>query len=157
MKPICDEVRGIIIYKAVVLELTYREIRDELRLRDGIGVSISTISEFVQEYVATGSYTRTPAAASTRYDALLEAPDTVAFIRDLLALNSTLFLDEIQLELAAVLGLAASTATICRAILRMGLTRKKIELVACQRRREEASIYCRPRNNRRYIAGIAVL
>ena len=98
MKPICDEVRGIIIYKAVVLELTYREIRDELRLRDGIGVSISTISEFVQEYVATGSYTRTPAAASTRYDALLEAPDTVAFIRDLLALNSTLFLDEIQLE-----------------------------------------------------------
>jgi transposase len=116
MKPISNDLRTRIVEVYEVGELSYAQVAERFC------VSESSVKNFVKQHRATGSIVPKPAANGKTF--LIPATGE-AVLRSLLARKIDLSQEELREALAKEIGRLVSQPTLCRALQRFKITRKK--------------------------------
>jgi len=125
-----EDLRWRMVYQYYALELTYREIASNLN------VDPSTVQRVVQRFEQSGTVTKDaypkdhnhPSQILTEVDELL----VIHLVLD----RPSIYIREIQQELAETTGRAVSLPTLCNFLHKNGFSRKKLSKVALQRSEE---------------------
>jgi transposase len=116
MKPISTDLRTRIVAVYEAGQLSYAKVAERFC------VSESSVKNFVKQWRATGSLAPKPAANGKTF--LITAAGE-ARLRDLIAGKTDRSQEELREQLAGEFGCLVSQPTLCRALQRLKITRKK--------------------------------
>lgn len=121
--PLSSDLRWRVVWLHYYKEISYSRIADLLYIH------ASTVRRIIAQYDSTGDV----APRSYRHGPMpmLRKPEEFSIVESILA-NPGTYLEELQEELYKNTGTWASVSTICRAIHRLGFTRKKLRHLAIQ-------------------------
>ena len=116
-----EDLRWRMVYQRYALELTYREI------------ATSTVQRVVQRFEESGTVTKDPYPKGHNHPSQILTEVDELLIIHLVLDRPSIYLHEIQKELAETTGTAISVPTLCNFLHKNGFSRKKLGGVALQR------------------------
>ena len=124
-----EDLRWRMVYQYCALELTYREIASNLH------VDPSTVQRVVQRFEQSGTVTKDAYPKGHNHPSqILTEVDELFIIHLVLVLGRpSIYLREIQQELAETTGTAVSVPTLCDFLHKNGFSRKELSKVALQK------------------------
>ena len=118
------------VYQRYALELTYREIATNLNFDP------STVQRVVQRFEVTGMVTNDPYPKGHNHPSQILIKVDELLITHLVLDRPSIYLHEIQKELAETTGTEISVPTLCNFLHKNDFFRKKLSRVALQRREQ---------------------
>ena len=128
--PYSSDLRWRVVWQRIGMELSFREIADNLCL------SLGTVHNYFKRFQLTGEVA--PAKVSSRESTRVLSEHDELTIVGLLLDDPSMYLSEMCQKIVMLTSIEVSPATICRIIHRNGFTRKTLHHVALQR-----SVECR--------------
>ena len=122
--PYSSDIRWRVVWQRIGMELTFREIAENLCL------SLGTVHNHFKRFQMTGEVATVYDREGTR---LLSEHNELIIVGLLLDDDPSMYLGEVCQKVVALTGVEVSPATICRVIHRNGFTRKKLQQGALQR------------------------
>ena len=122
--PYSSDLRWRVVWQRIGMELTFREIANNLSL------SLGTVHNHFKRFQLTGEVT--PTVCNRDSTRMLSEHDELIIV-GLLLDDPSMYLSEVCQKISMFTGLEVSPATICQVIHRNGFTRKKLQQIALQR------------------------
>ena len=122
-----EDLRWRMVYQRYALELTYREIATNLN------VDPSTVQRVVQQFEESRTVMKDPYPKGHNHPSQILTEVDELLIIHLVLDRPSIYLHEIQKELAETTGTAIFVPTLCNFLHKNGFSRKKLGRVALQR------------------------
>ena len=131
-KAYSQDLRWRVVWLHVFREMSFEEVGDLLYM------SARSVRRYVEKFYRFGAVD--PASHRHGPEPSLTDFEQLTVLQSLLD-NPSMYLDEIQLQLANTTGTVVHISTICRTIHRLGMTRQKLRYIAIQQSMDQRALF----------------